>query len=417
MGLGAIVGTGIFVGIGHAASVAGSWVLVAVVIAAAVATLNGMSSAQLAAAHPVSGGTYEYGYRWLHPVFGLVAGWMFLCAKGASAATALQGFAAYALRLLQIDGHGAATGIALAALAGVVAFVLLGVRWSSWLNTLIVTVTLVSLVSFVAVGWFSIRVVPSGPEETTVATWPTATAVSLGGVLEACALMFVAYTGYGRIATLGEEIRHPETNIPRAILVTLGVSMGLYLAVTWVVIHFLDTLAQKGTYAMESTPLEVVAQHLLYPEVRYIVAVGAVTSMLGVSLNLVLGLSRVTLAMGRRCDLPKALSHIDPAGRAPTNAVLFVAGLVGLLILVGDIQLTWSFSAFSVLVYYAITNLAATQMTKEERRYPPALAWMGLVACLFLTCWVELSIWMFGVGFIALIVLWWSRWKRSGGVA
>lgn len=88
MGLGSIVGTGIFVSIGVAAGSAGASVILAIAVAAIVATCNALSSAQLAASHAVSGGTYEYGYRYLHPLLGFTAGWMFLCAKTASAATA-----------------------------------------------------------------------------------------------------------------------------------------------------------------------------------------------------------------------------------------------------------------------------------------------------------------------------------------
>jgi transposase-like protein len=149
MGLGAIVGTGIFVSIGNAASVAGSWVVVAIAVAAVVACLNGLSSAQLAAAHPVSGGTYEYGYRWLHPSLGFTAGWMFLCAKSASAATAALGFAGYGLRLWGWDYPQLQVPIGLGAVVLVAGFVLVGIRWSSLFNSIVVSITLSALALFV----------------------------------------------------------------------------------------------------------------------------------------------------------------------------------------------------------------------------------------------------------------------------
>jgi basic amino acid/polyamine antiporter, APA family len=156
MGLGAIVGTGIFVSVGYATGVAGDWIVFAIGVAAIVATLNGLSSAQLAAAHPVSGGTYEYGYRWLHPSLGFTAGWMFLCAKSASAATSALGFAGYGLRVINVDADYLQVPIGLLALVVVVAFVLIGVRWSSFFNVSVVSITLSSLAVFVVVGLYTL---------------------------------------------------------------------------------------------------------------------------------------------------------------------------------------------------------------------------------------------------------------------
>jgi basic amino acid/polyamine antiporter, APA family len=152
MGPGAIVGTGIFVSIGNAASVAGSWVVVAIAVAAVVACLNGLSSAQLAAAHPVSGGTYEYGYQRVHPSLGFTAGWMFLCAKSASAATAALGFAGYGLRLFGRDDPQLQVPIGLGAVVLVATFLHAGIRWSSLFNSIVVSITLTALALFVIAG-------------------------------------------------------------------------------------------------------------------------------------------------------------------------------------------------------------------------------------------------------------------------
>ena len=406
MGLGAIVGTGIFVSVGHAAGVAGDWIVVAIGIAAIVATLNGLSSAQLAAAHPVSGGTYEYGYRWLHPSLGFTAGWMFLCAKSSSAATAALGFAGYGLRLFDIEAVNFKIPIGLLALAVVVAFILLGVRWSSVFNASVVSITLTSLAAFIAVGLFTVWFAPGNEAELNAAI-ETQAASPISGILEACALMFVAYTGYGRIATLGEEIRNPSKSIPIAIIVTLAISMVLYLSVAWVSINVLGATAFGNAVDSKAAPLEVVAQRFSIPQVGYVIAVGAVTSMLGVLINLVLGLSRVALAMGRRRDLPELFGRVDESGRAPSNAVLLVGLLIAILIFTGNVKTTWSFSAFTVLIYYAITNLAAIRMSDNERRYPRTVAWLGLLSCLFLAFWVEPEIWLVGLGLIAVGLLWW----------
>jgi APA family basic amino acid/polyamine antiporter len=230
-------------------------------------------------------------------------------------------------------------------------------------------------------------------------------------MLEACALMFVAYTGYGRIATLGEEIRNPSKNIPIAIIVTIGVSMALYLSVAWVSIAVVGTSDFGNAAVKTAAPLEMVAERFTIPQVSDVVAVGAVTSMLGVLINLVLGLSRVVLAMGRRRDLPELFGRVDSAGRAPTNAVLLVALMNAILILTGNTKTTWSFSAFTVLIYYSVTNLAAIRLSDSERRYPRGIAWLGLLSCLFLAFWVEPAIWLAGLGLIGVGLVWWRLGK------
>ena len=411
MGLGAIIGTGIFVGIGDAARVAGPWVILSIAVAALVASLNAMSSAQLAAAHPVSGGTYEYGYRWLHPSLGFTAGWLFLCAKSASAATAALGCAGYALRYLKMNAEPIQVPTALFCLFVVIAIVLMGIRLSNALNTFVVSITLASLLVFTTAGVLSLvfsesRPLPSPLEipETSTASWE--------GILEGCALMFVAYTGYGRIATMGEEVRNPSKNIPTAILLTLGVAMLVYLMVAWISIGTVGAQTLGDNSITKGAPLEMVASHFTTPWVKDVVAFGAMTSMLGVLINLALGLSRVVLAMGRRGDLPAALSRIDEARNSPKNAVIAIGILIALLILIGNIKLTWSLSAFTVLIYYAITNLAALRMSEHELRYPRILALLGLLACLFLAYWVDPSIWIVGLGLIGVGLLWWRFGKH-----
>jgi APA family basic amino acid/polyamine antiporter len=406
MGLGAIIGTGIFIGIGDAARVAGDWVVLSIALAAIVASLNGLSSAQLAAAHPVSGGTYEYGYRWLHPSLGFTAGWLFLCAKSASAATAALGFAGYALRFLQMDTDQLQKPIALFCLVIVIAFVLKGIRLSSALNTFVVSTTLVSLLIFITAGALSLVFADTRPGLSTLEIIEQST-TSLKGILEGCALMFVAYTGYGRIATMGEEVRNPSKNIPTAILLTLGVAMLVYLLVAWVSIGTVGAQSLGETAITKGVPLEMVASHFNAPWVKNVVTFGAMTSMLGVLINLALGLSRVVLAMGRREDLPSVLSRIDEARKSPTNAVVAVGTLIACLILVGNVKLTWSLSAFTVLIYYAITNLAALRMSDQERRYPRILALLGLSSCLFLAFWVDPYVWIVGLGIIGIGLVWW----------
>ncbi|MGH7998448.1 MAG: APC family permease [Brasilonema sp.] len=398
MGLGSIIGTGVFVSIGIATEIAGPAVILAVLLAAFVATCNGLNSAQLAANHAVSGGTYEYGYKYLNPWFGFIAGWMFLLAKTASAATAALGFASYLLTTTNLIGRSLLVPTALLAVVVFTAIVLSGIRRSNRINIIIVSLTLLSLSFFVFV--CLPRAVTVGANNLT--PFFSGNTASL---LQATALMFVAYTGYGRIATMGEEAKEPRKTIPKAMIVSLLLTMLLYITVAVVGIGAVgaDVL---GKVTEQAAPLEVVLRNVAGPAAGLVVAIGAITAMLGVLLNLILGLSRVVLAMGRRRDLPRIFARLNHSGTTPVLAVLFVGVVIAGLVLIGDVKTTWSFSAFNVLIYYAITNLAALQLPPEEQLYPKWIGWAGLASCAFLAFWVEQQIWLLGLALIVAGLIW-----------
>lgn len=396
MGLGSMVGTGVFVSIGLAAEVAGAAVLPAIALAAGVALCNGLSSAQLAAAHPVSGGTYEYGYRYLRPELGFTAGWMFLLAKSASAATAALGFSGYLLHQLNLSAS-----VPLAIPAGLLILLMTllvraGLRRSQVMNTVVVSVTLLSLILFVVTltpgylvpehlhwEWREMR----GP-----------------GFLRACALMFVAYTGYGRIATMGEEIRNPRKNIPLAILLVMAATSTLYMAVAVSAVGSVGSEQLGHMTRNGAAPLEMVLRALDRPGRASVITLGALCAMLGVLLNLLLGLSRVLLAMGRRGDMPVLFARIRHD--SPQAAVTGVGVLTALIALPGSVQLSWSFSAFTVLIYYAVTNLSALRLPAADRLYPRIFPVTGLAACLFLAFQVDAAVWSAGLGVLLFGLLW-----------
>lgn len=373
-GLGSIVGTGAFVAIGVASSRWADVVIWAIPLAAVVAVFNGLSSAFLAGRFPVAGGTYEYGYRALDPWLGFSAGWLFLLAKTASAATAALGVALY----LGLDNP----LVPIAAVALVTILVLTGIRRTALGNALLVALTVAAII------WFTWSGVSEGDQPSI--------GLDLDGevssLLAATAFLFVAYTGYGRIATLGEEVREPKHVIPRAVIVTLVISAFLYLAIE------IGGRAMAGRQWGESIALGA----LDIPFVTF----GAVTAMLGVLLNLILGLSRVWLAMGRRHDMPAKLAELDDRSE-PRLAILVSAVLVAALTLIGDIALAWSFSAMTVLLYYGITNLAALALDRSR-----ITAWLGLASCVFLSVFVTLGVWLAGAVLMAAGLLWKTGFQR-----
>lgn len=374
-GLGSILGTGAFVAIGLASGMWGDNVLLAIPIAGGLATFNGLSSAFLAGRFPVAGGTYEYAYRTVGQWWGYTAGWLFVLAKTASAAAAALGVAAY----LGVTGDPRL--VAVSAVVVITALVLAGLRPSTAVNAVLVSITVIALVTFGISGLATGRL-------------GTFAADAIGtGLLPAIGFVFVVFTGYGRIATLGEEVRSPEKSIPRAVVVTLVIAAGLYLLVA---LGGRATGGAEWGLVLDDGGLS----ELMEPPASQVVAVGAVTAMLGVLLNLILGLSRVWLAMGRRGDMPERLAKLDRR-QSPAAAVICAAVPVLAVSVLGDLSIAWSFSAFTVLLYYGITNLAA--LSVDVRRWT---AWAGLLSCIALSFFVPLSVWLAGTGLVAVGLIW-----------
>lgn len=392
LGLGSILGTGVYLSLVDGALQAGQLILPAIASAGLLAMLNGLSSAQLAAAHPVSGGTYEYAYRLITPVAGFTAGWFFLGAKSASAATAAIGLASY---------------LGLPALAapilvlGVTALALFGLRRSTGVNAVLVILSLAALTVFVVTAF---AVLPAGAADTALLPpYPGTTADPSRTLLAAAALAFVAFTGYGRVATLGEEVRNPQRTIPLAVLLTLLVTLLIYLGVATAALRIGGDSGLATAMAAGASPLAALLEQSGQSLGAVILRIGATVALLGVLLNLVLGLSRVVLAMGRRGDLPAALAHLGTAhdAPAPQRAILAVGFAIALIALTGNARLTWSVSAVTVLLYYGLTNLAALRLPAAQRSLPRAQSIAGLVGCLSLAAFVEPSALVIGLAWLA----------------
>jgi APA family basic amino acid/polyamine antiporter len=437
MGLGSIIGTGVFVSIAIATDIAGSSVLIAIILAAFLALFNGLSSAQLAAAHPVSGGTYEYGYHFLNHWFGFTAGWTFLVAKSASAATAILGTVSYSFHMAGISPGPVTHLIAgYVLLLTVTLLVRGGIRQSDRANRWMVLITLIGLLLFAGAAWLTnglpttpfgdaMRQMTGDVASITGAGDATGAIGALGpnstpdthntpgshntpvaSLFYATALMFVAYTGYGRIATLGEEVKNPQKTIPRAIITTMIVVVLLYLLITATVIQLMGAEAFAATLQGEAAPLVMASEILQISWIRWAVSIAAITAMTGVLLNLLLGLSRVLLSMARRSDMPTQFQTIHPSNGSPTKAVWGSFAIIAILLSTGSVQFTWSFSAVTVLIYYAITNLAALRLRGDERRFPAWISLTGLAGCLFLTLWVKAAIWLPAAGVLLAGWVW-----------
>lgn len=365
IGLGSMLGAGVFVVFAPAAALAGNLLVLSVVIAGAVAYCNAAASAALAVEYPTSGGTYAYGRQQLGEWPGFLAGWGFVTGKTASCAAVALTFGSYV-------GGNYAVPVAIAAVVALTVVNLLGITRTALLTRVLLCMVLATLV-FVAIaamvgphpaGVLGQEAHPAGPQ----------------GILPAAGLLFFAFAGYARIATLAEEVKNPARSIPRAIIAALAAAFTIYAGLALLLLHHLP----DGRLAATPAPLlDAVLQSQLAAGAP-VVQAGAAAACLGALLGLLTGVGRTTLAMARARDLPEVLARVGGQHTVPYPAQVAVAAVVILLLLTADVMTVVGFSSFGVLVYYAVTNAAAFTLATHPGYAPRWLNALGFLACLLL---------------------------------
>jgi APA family basic amino acid/polyamine antiporter len=364
IGLGSMIGAGIFVTLGPAARVAGGGLLIGLAVAALVAYCNATSSARLAARYPASGGSYLYGRKRLGDFWGYLAGWAFEVGKTASCAAMALTVGAYVW-----PAH--AHAIAVAAVLAVTAVNYTGVQKSARLTRVIVVFVMVVLGAVVGTSLCA---------DGSAVSRIDLTDAPVGGVLQSAGLLFFAFAGYARIATLGEEVRDPARVIPRAIPLALGITLAVYAVVAVAVMAALGPLRLADSVAPLAEAAQAAGANWLVPVVR----VGAAVAALGSLVALLLGVSRTTLAMARDRHLPHVLAAVHPRFQVPHRAELLVGVTVAVLAATADLRSAIGFSSFAVLIYYTIANASALTLRPEEGRPAPPIPVLGVLGCMAL---------------------------------
>ncbi|OMC10720.1 APC family permease [Mycolicibacterium fortuitum] len=377
IGLGSMVGAGIFAALAPAARAAGSGLLLGLAVAALVAYCNATSSARLAALYPQSGGTYVYGRERLGEFWGYTAGWSFIVGKTASCAAMALTVGTYACPQW-------AHAVAVAAVVGLTAVNYAGIQKSALLTRIIVAGVLAVLAAVV--------VIIAGSGATDLTRLQIGDDVGAGGVLQAAGLLFFAFAGYARIATLGEEVRDPARTIPRAIPIALGIALVIYAVVA---VGVLSVLGSSGLAAAPAPLADAVAAAGA-PQWQPLVRAGAAVAALGSLLALILGVSRTTLAMARDRHLPSVLSAVHPRFNVPHRAEIVVGIVVAILAATVDLRGAIGFSSFAVLLYYAIANASAWTL---GARLIPAV---GLAGCLLLAFSLPMASVLTGIAVVAV---------------
>ncbi|TPW78201.1 amino acid permease [Schumannella soli] len=416
-----MIGAGVFAVWGPVArtGVDAPQMLLALLIAGAVAVANGLSSAQLAAQYPTSGGAYVPARERLGAWPGFLAGWSFTIGKTASCAAMAATFATYAIPA----ADGWQRPVAALALVVVLGVNLGGVTRTAQAARILVIPVLVILVGVVVLGLTATTpalssassaspgilptldpsaylgvpgagsadaparyvAVPADPWSSPLAGigWltPPGSGETPGplAVLTASGLLFFAFAGYARITTLGEEVVRPRRTIPRAVVIALAVVIVIYLAVAVAVLRAVP----PWRLAVSPAPLAEVVAHA-GPVAVIVVTVGAALASLGALLALVTGVSRTALAMARTGDLPRILARVDARRSVPWAAEVAVALVAVVLVLTLDVRSVIGFSSFGVLLYYLVANATALTQASGHRFVPRAVSVLGALGCVTL---------------------------------
>ncbi|WP_421083351.1 APC family permease [Rothia nasimurium] len=370
IGVGSMIGAGLFAAFAPAAAAAGPWLLLSLALAAFLALANATSSAQLAAQHPESGGTYIYGSRQLGHAWGFAAGWCFVIGKTASCAAMAMTFAAYL-------APGYEKPLAIAAVLALTIVNCRGITRTAALTKILVTLVLLALTVFFGAVLLGVAPAPALTRPNAGAGAGTSGGLfqTAYGVMQGAGLLFFAFAGYARIATMGSELQNPAVNIPKAITIALTFVTALYLFVAVALVH------QLGYANLAQAPAPLAAAVGSSPALAALMGVAAALAALGALLALITGIGRTGHAMATHRDLPGFFAALHPVYAVPARIDITVAGAVIALILFFDVRGAIGFSSFGVLLYYLIANMAAYTQTGSYRRYPSWLQVAGVIGC------------------------------------
>ncbi len=389
IGLSSMIGAGVFAAFAPAARAAGSGLLIGLGIAAFIAYCNATASAQLAAVYPTSGGTYTYGRERLGPWWGFTAGWGFVVGKTASCTAMALTFAAYAVP----GPWWAQRLVAVAAVAALTALNYQGITKTAGLARILIAITLVALAVVV------LAILIAGDTSFShLDGWTGSDRGPIYGTLQAAGLLFFAFAGYARIATLGEEVRDPAKTIPRAIPLALFLTVAIYTVIGITAL----LAAGPARLADSAAPLVTAMEAAGVGRIAVVVRIGAIVASLGALLALIAGIGRTGLAMARNRDLPDWLAAVHPRNRVPHHAEVTLAIVVSALVLTIDLRGAIGFSSFGVLIYYAIANASAFTQPAEQRRWPRALNLLGVIGCLTLVVTLPIQAVITGVAIFAI---------------
>jgi len=394
IGLGAIIGGGIFVVTGIAAGLAGPALIISMLISAAISAITAFSFSKLSTVLPKEGGVYGFAYEFISPLAGFIAGWMWIFSNIFVGAAVSLGFSSYFVALFP------SLSLKVVAIVVCILFTILnlvGIRQSAILNSILVSTKILILLFFIASGFFYINnsnfvpFAPNGPL----------------GVLQGSALIFFAYAGFARITIIAEEVKDPSRTIPRSILLALGISTVIYLFASFVAVGLIGYVNMSASGSPLADAIGVTGSHFAVS----LISVGAIMATASVLLTTILGVSRIIFAMSRNDDLPKFLCSVHSKFKTPYYAVAVTGSLMIVAIMFADLTRLVAVSSFAVLLYYSLANLAAIKLSRRNEHFS-IISSVGLLSCLGLLAFLTVDSWIIGTIGVAIGVIFYQAWRK-----
>jgi APA family basic amino acid/polyamine antiporter len=412
LGLGAIIGTGIFVIIGEAITTSGPSIILAFVLAGVTCAFSALAFAELASSIPVSGSAYTYSYATLGELAAWIIGWDLILEYGVSIAAVAVGWGQYFNALLDSlfglslpdsianppGEEGGKVNVPAAFLVlAVTAVLMIGVRETARTNTIMVAIKLIVLALFIALGITAF----SGDNFSPFFV----EGEGISGTVTAASLIFFAYIGFDAVSTSGEEVKEPGRDLPRAIIGSLAIATLLYIAVAVVATGALPFDQLEGAEAPLAT---VLSEGAGFDWGADVISFGALVAISSVVLTLLYGQSRILFAMSRDGLMPRAVSHVHPRTRTPVRII----GVLGVLfaVLAAFVPLTEIVELVNIgtLFAFLVVNIGVIILRRTrpdlERGYRvpfvPVFPLIGAALCIYLmvdlpgTTWVRFAIWM-----------------------
>ncbi len=404
IGVGTMIGAGIFVLPGFIIAEVGPAAIVSLVVGGVIALFNAMAAAEVATGMPKSGGGYYFISRALGPLWGAVLGWGSLFGLVFASAFYMVGFGEYVHTLVDLPVWAYAVGMT-ALLTGLN---LAGSKAAGQLQNLIVAVLVVVLLLFLGGGATGVR--------PTVLTDSVFAPFGLGAIMAGTATLFVTYAGFGEIASMAEEIRNPGRNLPIALLGSVVAVTILYCLVLLVCLMIRPWQDLTG-----ATLVADLAEDLMGPLGRGAILLGAVLATVSSANASIMSASRISFAMGRDSLIWEWLNEIHPRYRIPHRAVLVTGGLTIGVILAGDIELLAEAAGLLHLLLYGLMSLACIILRGARPagyqpvfRTPlfPFVPLAGALACFGVIFFMEPVTLYLGLGLIVFAVGHYMMWGR-----
>jgi APA family basic amino acid/polyamine antiporter len=374
IGVGAIIGAGIFVVLGVAIGYAGPSIIVSMIVAGVVASFTAFSFAELGSAIPKEGGAYAYAFEMISPSVGFVVGCLWLFAQTVAGAAISLGFASYLVKFFPLLS---VKTVAVIAALTVTGLNLLGIKQSTAVNNILVITKIAILCLFIGLGVFYIH-----PQNLSQFS-PN----GVSGILQGAGFVFFAYLGFGRISALGEEVRNPKKILPLAILIALAVSVALYVLTAFVSTGLLD----YHLLALSDSPIADAAGATGSFALVAAVTFGALIATVSVLLTNLIGLSRVAFAMARNDQLPKSVAKVSSRLGTPHVSILAMGALLTVLACALDLRQAAAITSFSLLSVHLTVNVSAIRLRRkipeaQKFRMPsyPFIPLLGLLSCIIL---------------------------------